>query len=135
MGEEPGDLGTEGVGLPGVGAARVGRGADGALSEGILGRAAPRLEARAIQEAGVVEPLGQAPDLLDGRRLTVAAADDLLDRLQRMLAVEQRDQIEERPGQDRDLVGEAGGIPQGDAALPLVLDREGLDSPQAWIAG
>ena len=65
----------------------------------------------------------------------MTSAQDLADRLHRVLAVEEGDQVEQRPRQHRDLVGEAGGIPQRDAALPFVLDRKGLDSPQARIAG
>ena len=60
---------------------------------------------------------------------------DLADRVDRVLAVEEGNQVEEGARQHRDLVGEAGRIPQRDAALPLVLHREGFDSPQARIAG
>jgi len=67
--------------------------------------------------------------------VAVTPAQDLADPLDRVLPVEEGDQVEQGARQHRDLVGEAGGIPQGDAALPFVLDRKGLDSPQARIAG
>jgi len=81
------------------------------------------------------EPLDHRGDLLDRWRLAVAAAQDLADPLDRVLPVEEGDQVEQGARQHRDLLGEAGGVTQRDAALPFVLHRKGLDSPQARIAG
>src|SRR4029077_14586289 len=134
MTEEARDLLAQRLRLARVGAAGVRGRPRRALPERVVGRATPRAEALAVEEARIVELIDQGADLIDRGRLPVTVAQDLADRLDRVLPVEERDQVEQRPRQHRDLVGEAGGITQRDAVLPLVLDREGLDSPQARIA-
>jgi hypothetical protein len=89
----------------------------------------------AVEEAGHVEPLDHRDDLLECRRLPVAALEHLTDRLDRMLAVEERDEIEQGRGEQRDLVGEAGGVTQGDTALPFVLHGEGLEGAEPRVTG
>src|SRR5216683_1625112 len=135
VGKESGDLLPQRRGLARIGAARVSRGPHRAPPEGVVDGAATRPEPLAVEEPRVVEPLDQRGDLLDRGRLAVAAPQDLADPLDRVLPVEEGDQVEQGARQHRDLLGEAGGVTQRDAALPFVLHRKGLDSPQARIAG
>lgn len=98
VGEEGGDLGLQRVGLAGVGAARVRGGPHRAPPEGILGRPAALREPVTLEKTRVVELLDERGDLLDGGCLAVAASQDLADHVDRMLAVEERDQVEQRSG-------------------------------------
>jgi hypothetical protein len=47
-----------------------------------------------------------------------------------VLAVEERHQVEEQDGQQRHLLGEAGGIAQPHEPLAVVLDGKGLEGPE-----
>jgi hypothetical protein len=52
-----------------------------------------------------------------------------------MLAVEEGHQVEQKRREHRDLVGESGGVAQGDALLPFVLDRKGFERAEAGVGG
>jgi len=77
-----------------------------------------------------VERLGDPLDLLAGDELAVAAHHRRLDVGHRVRAVEQRDDLEEHPGEQDDRVGVARRVAQRDAGPSLVLDREGVDVAQ-----
>src|SRR6185503_19487558 len=129
--EEPVDHRAELAPLAGVRGAGVGRrpgrgrqkaGVDGGTALG---------EARAVEEALLVESLGDLGDLAPLDELAVAAHHALLDVGDRVLAVEERDDVEQRPVQERDRRGVAGRIAQRHALPALVLDRKRLDPAQA----
>ena len=107
----------------------AGVGALAALLLSRRGRGRSPAAPRRATNGDAAAPVAASPDT------TVAAPQDVADHLDRVLAVEEGDQVEQRTGQHRDLVREAGGIPQRDTAPPFVLDRKGLDRPKAWIAG
>jgi hypothetical protein len=65
----------------------------------------------------------------------VPAPEDLLDLLDRVIAVEERDQIQQSRREHGDLLGVAGGITQRYAALPFLLDGKGLEGPELRVAG
>jgi hypothetical protein len=121
--------------IAGVGAAGVGGGTHRAQPEGVLERSAPLPEAVAVQEPGSIESLDDVGDLLRRGSLVVPAPEDLLDLLDRMLPVEERHQVQQDGREHGDLIGEAGGIPEGDAALPFVLDGKGLEGPEPRVTG
>ena len=52
-----------------------------------------------------------------------------------MLAVEEGHQIEQEGREHRDLIGEPRGIAEGDALLPFVLDRKGLEWTESGVGG
>jgi hypothetical protein len=60
-----------------------------------------------------------------------ASPHDLLHLGDRMLAVEEGHEVEQHGGKHRDLIGEAGGVAQRDAALPFVVDRKGLERAES----
>ncbi len=113
----------------------MGGGTHRTLPEGVLERPAPLPEAVALQEPGGVELFDDIGDPLPGRRLTVPAPEDLLDLLDRVIAVEERDQVQQRGREHGDLLGVAGGITQRYAALPFLLDGKGLEGPELRLAG
>ena len=106
---------------------RPARGGEKAVVDG----GAPLGEARALEEALLVESLG---DLLDLSPLdeSVTAHHGLLDVGDRVLAVEERHDVEQRPVQQGDRRRVAGGIAQRHALPALVLDGKRLDPAQAW---
>jgi len=65
----------------------------------------------------------------------VPALQDPPDLLDRMRAVEERDQVQQSGREHGDLIGEAGGIPERDAALASLLDRKGLEGAETRITG
>jgi hypothetical protein len=134
-GEEPVDLHLQRLRLPRVGAARVSGGTHRALPEGVLQRPAPLPEAGAVEEPGGIESLDDVGDLIEGGRLAVPALQDLADLLDRMRAVEERDQVQQSGREHGDLIGEAGGIPERNAALASLLDRKGLEGAQTRVTG
>jgi len=79
----------------------------------------------------LVERRRQRLDLLGGDQLALAPHDLRLDVDDRMLAVEECDDPEEPDRKHDDRGGVARRIAQRDVALALVLDRKGLDRPQA----
>ena len=118
-----------------VSATGVGGGAYRAQPEGVLERPAPLPEAVAVEEPGSIKSLDDVGDLLRRGSLAVPAPENPLDLLDRMLPVEERDEVQQGGREHRDLVGEARGIPEGDAALPFVLDGKGLEGPEPRVAG
>ena len=70
-----------------------------------------RGEARRVEEARLVQPLGHRRDVLLGDRPLVARRYDVADLGEGVLAIEEGDDVEQRDGQDRDLIGEAGRVP------------------------
>ncbi|MGH7315622.1 MAG: hypothetical protein ACREJS_05110 [Candidatus Rokuibacteriota bacterium] len=129
------DLRLQRGGLAGVRAARVRRGSHRALAERVFQGLAALPEPVAVEESGGVEALDDLGDLLDRRSLRAATPEDLPDLLDRVVAVEERDQVQERRGEHRDLIGEAGGIPEGHAALPFVLDGKRLEGSEPRPGG
>src|SRR5215471_10372392 len=108
-----------------------GRGAGGCGEPGLLDGLPPCLEAQALQEARLVEALGETRDVLRrGGRPAVAGLHDLVDLRDRALAVEERDDVEGRNGQEDDLLGESSRISQAEEPLTVLLDRKRLQSPQ-----
>ena len=94
----------------------------------------PRLEARSLEKPVLVERLRQ---LLHAREVDVLAAlaqDRLLDRIDVVRAVEERDDLEQRHRQHHDGGRVAGGIAQRQVTLAVVLDGERLDAAQARSA-
>src|SRR5436190_2223911 len=87
-----------------------------------LDRRLPLGEARAVEESVLVEARDDALDLLRGHRATVLAQHRRLHVDQRVLAVEERDDLEEWSRQQHDGFRESRGIAQRDYALALVLD-------------
>lgn len=121
--------------LSGIGAAGVARRPHRTPAEGVVQLTAAGLEPVAFEESGGVEALDHQRDLLGTRCFAVALVQDRADLLHRVIAVEERDQVQERGREHGDLVGESGGIAEGDAPLPLVLDREGLERAEPRVAG
>src|SRR3990167_8324019 len=123
--------GVERVRLRRVGAARVGGGPQRRLEERAVHGGPPRRKALALEEALRVERVGDGLDLLAREQLAVAPHHRRLDVGDRVLAVEERDDLEEHARQEDDRVRVARRVAQRDARLPLVLDGEGIDLPQA----
>jgi hypothetical protein len=104
-----------------------GGGAAIALVDGL----APRPEAGAVEQAGLVE-LGDHPaDLLGARGGAVTAREDGLDVAHGALAIEQRDQVDQGPGQQDDPRGHARGVAQREQALAILVDGKGVEVAQA----
>ena len=75
-----------------------------------------------------------ADELLEARAgdpLAVALEQLGLDGGDRMLAVEQREDLDQIDRQHDDLGDVAGRVPQRDVPLALLLDRERLDRPES----
>jgi hypothetical protein len=124
------------IGLSGVGASGVGRRARRRGEEVAVDRSAALGEAGAVEKALLIERLGDLLDLAPLDQLAaVAAHHGGLDLGNRVLAVEQRHDLEERPVQQHDGVGVPRGIAKGHAAPPLVLDGKGFDAAEAWRRG
>ena len=87
---------------------------------------APRVERRALEEAVSVERGGELEDLRRVDQLAVSPHDRRLDVGDAVLAVEQRDDLEQRHRDHHDRLGVACRISQGEKPLPVVIDREGL---------
>ena len=134
-GKKPVDLRPKHRRLVGVSATGVGGGAYRAQPEGVLERPAALPEAVAVEEPGSIESLDDVGDLLRRGSLAMPAPENPLDLLDRMLPVEERNQVQQAGREHRDLIGEAGGIPEGDASLPFVLDGKGLEGPEPRVAG
>jgi hypothetical protein len=115
------------VGVARVRAARVRRRARRRRAELRLERRLPLREARRVEEAVLVEARDDALDLRGRDETPVLAHDDRLHVDERVLAVEHRDDLEQRPGQEHDRGGDARRIAQRDDALPLVLHGKRLD--------
>src|SRR5262249_33983208 len=90
------------------------------------------LEPLALEESGLVEALDEIADLLCRRALAVTGPNDLLDLGHRMIAVEERDEVEQRQGKDRDLLGESRRVTQGDHLLAVLLHRKGFEHSKPW---
>jgi len=88
-------------------------------------------EARGVEEALLVQARDDAFDLGGGDQTAVALHHHRLDVDQRVLAVEQRDDLEQRAREQHDGVGVAGRVAQRDDTPALVLDGKGVDVPQA----
>jgi len=86
---------------------------------------------RAVQKSPPIEGLGDLLDLSPFDQLPVTAHHRSLDVCDRMLAVEERDDVEQRPVQEDDRPGVPGRIAQGHARLAFMLDGKGLDPAQA----
>ena len=130
-GEEAVDHRTQRLRLRGVGAPGVTRRPARGVEEGAVDRAPAARERRAVEEAVLVERRRQRLDLLGGDQLALAPHDLRLDVDDRMLAVEECDDPKEPDRKHDDRGGVARRIAQRDVALALVLDRKGLDRPQA----
>ena len=90
----------------------------------------PRLEGRSLEKPVLIERLRQ---LLDPREVDVLAAlaqDRLLDRIEVVRAVEERDDLEQRHRQHDHGRRVAGGIAEREIPLAVVLDGERLDAAQ-----
>jgi hypothetical protein len=79
----------------------------------------------------LVEAGGDVFDLRRGDEPALPAHHDGLDVHERVLAVEHRDDLEERGRQQHHRIGQAGGITEGDDPLALVLDRKRLHVTEA----
>ena len=124
--EHPKELG----GVPRVGSAGVGGRTGRRSEEAAVDDGAPVGKARALEESLLVERLGDLLDLSPLDELAVTAHHDGLDVSHRVLAVEERHDLEEGSVEQDDRVRVAAGIAQGDARPPLVLDGKGLHRPQ-----
>ena len=130
MNEEAVDLAPQAVRVIRIGAARVCRWTRGARQPGLFDPAPARGEAWAVQEAGLIEPLGEAGDLLwSGSFEPMARPDNLVDLVHGSLAVEERHDVERRDREKDDLLGKARRIAEGYEALAILLDREGFERP------
>ena len=83
-------------------------------------------EARAVEKPLVVERVGDRLDALARQQRPVPSHDRLLDLEDRVLAVEERDDLQQRRRQDDDRVGVPRGIAERDTGAALVLDGEGV---------
>ena len=95
----------------------------------------PGGKARRIEEAALVEALRHGADLRSREGKAVAAAHDVADLVQRVLAVEEGDDVEQRHRQHRDLIGESRRITQPHRALPVLLDRKRFERAEAGPLG
>ena len=98
----------------------------------LLDAGAGARRSRTVEEAGVVEPLGEAGRSPRGPGTSVAVArpDDLVDLGHGSLAVEERDDVEGGNGEEDDLLGEARRVAEPDEPLAVLLDREGFERPE-----
>ena len=133
MREELLDLRGQRGSLPCVSAAGVRGGSHGAGPEGLLDGPPPLFEPLAVEEPGLVQPFDELADLLGRRRLAVALLKDSLDLADRVLAVEERDEIEQREREHDDLIREARGIPERHQPLAVLLDGEDLEHPKSRL--
>ena len=129
--EERLDLRGQRGSLPCVRAAGVRGGSHGAGPEGVFDGPAPLLEPLAVEEPGLVQAFDELADLLRRRGLAVALLKDSLDLADRVLAVEERDEVEQRKREHDDLISEARGIPERHQPLAVLLDGEGLEHPKS----
>ena len=128
MNEEAVDLAPEGVGVARVGAARVSRRPRRAREPCLFDAPPARREARAVEKAGVVEPRGEAGDVLEaGRLLAMADRDDAVDLGHGVVAVEQGDDVERWNGQKDDLLGEVLRADDDGGMSPTSKKREKND--------
>jgi hypothetical protein len=101
------------------------RGKEPAVDDGT-----PIGEGGAVEKSLLVEGLGELLDLPALDELTVTAHHRGLNVRDRVLAVEQGHDLEERAVEQDDGVGVAAGITERDAGPSFVLDGEGLHHPQ-----
>jgi len=123
-------LASIGPGPSGVGRARRRRGPCRRREKPFVDDGSPIGEGGAVEETLLVEGLGDVLDLPALQQLAVAAHDGRLDVRDRVLAVEQGDDLEQGAVQQDDRVGVAAGITERDAGSSLVLDGEGFHGPQ-----
>ena len=132
MSEEAVYLAPEGIHLARVGAAGMGRRPAGTRQPVAFDPALAKGEAGAVQEARLVEALDDLRDVLGPRRLVAAPArQDVTHLGHGVLAVEEGDEIQKGNGEQRDLIGEAAGIPEPDQALAVLLHGKGLERAQS----
>src|SRR5438034_4465 len=123
---------TEGIHLARVGAAGMGRRPAGTRQPVAFDPALAKGEAGAVQEARLVEALDDLRDVLGPRRLVAAPArQDVTHLGHGVLAVEEGDEIQKGNGEQRDLIGEAAGIPEPDQALAVLLHGKVLERAQS----
>ena len=104
----------------------------GTLQELLVDGFPSRLEPLALEESGFVEAIDEVADLLGRRSLSVTSSDDLLDLGHRMLAVEERDEVEQRKRENRDLLRESRRVTQSDHPLAVLLDGKGFEHSKPW---
>ncbi len=95
-----------------------------------LDRRLARGEPRRVEEAVLVEARDHALDLGRGHELAVTPHHRRLGIGHRVLAVEQRHELEERTGEQHDGRRVPGRIAQRDHPLALVLDGKRLHHPE-----
>jgi hypothetical protein len=111
------------------------RGPIGSGGELGLDPPAPLREARAVEEARLVQPLRDRDHVGSGEAPAMAGGDDVPDLVDRVVPVEQRDHVQERDGQHRHLLGESGRIAETDHAPPVLLDGKRLERAEAGPLG
>jgi hypothetical protein len=129
--EEAVDLAAEEVGFARVRGTRVSGGPRGAREPRLFDPAPACREARAVEEARLVEARREGGDVLQPRRLlAMSDRDDAVDLGHGVLPVEQRDDVERWNGQENDLLGEAGRVAERDEPLAVLLHRERFERPE-----
>ena len=96
---------------------------------------APGGKARRVEEAALVEALRHGADLGPREGEAVAAVHDVADLVQRVLTVEEGDDVEQRRGQHRHLIREPRRIAQPHRALPVLLDRKRFEGAETRPLG
>jgi hypothetical protein len=96
---------------------------------------APGVKTLAVEKAVLVQRRRQLDYPLPLYLLSRVAEDGGADVVDRVLAVEERHDLQQGHGQHRHRRREAGGIAQREIALPLVIDGECLDRAQPRAAG
>ena len=119
-------------GIHRVGAAAVRRRARRRFEERAVDRRAALGEARAVEETLLVQPVGDLGDPVARHELTARAHDRGLNVGDRVLAVEERHDLQEPTRQQHDRAGVPGRVAERDHLPALVLDGKRLDLPQAW---
>ena len=82
---------------------------------------------RTVEEALLVEGVGDLGDPLARDELSVLPHDRSLNVGDRVLAVEERHDLKKDSRQEHDRVGVSGGIAEGEDPAALVLDGKGLE--------
>ena len=118
-----------------VGAARMRRRARTGVCEKASSSARRRCRKPvAVEEPGVIEPLGDRAICFEGGRLAVPALRISRISLDRMLAIEERDQVRGRNGSTAICSVKPAGSRRATQRCAFLLDREGLEGPQARVS-
>jgi len=116
---------------PGIGPTCVGRGTGPRPEERAVDLRPALGKARGVQKTVLVEHPDDLLDVRPGDSFALVSATEVgLDVADRVLAIEERDHVEQRLGQEQDRFRVAGRISEGDEALPVLTHRKRLDTSE-----